>query len=222
MRIAIDIRRIEDFGVGTYIQNLVLTLASRDHDNNYLLLGDPKKVSAVTSLPENFRVLEWGDLRESWWRHVKLHQLLQASGVDLFHIPHLGMAPLVPCRYLMTVHDLADFLYGLAPGLKQSMKFRLARRSLARAERIVAVSQATKQDIENLFAIPSQKITVVENAIDERFIQSSRRDESLLVLERYQVTDPFLLYVGSARPQKNIPRLKIGRASCRERVYVLV
>ena len=207
MRIAIDIRRIEDFGVGTYIRNLVRTLVSRDRDNSYFLLGDPKKVSEVASLPEKFQIVEWGDTKDSWWRHVKLHQLLQAYGVDLFHIPHLGIAPLVPCRYLMTVHDVADFLYGPGPGFRQTLKLRLVRRSLERASRIVAVSHATKQDIENLFRIPADKILVVENAIDERFIHSSRREERRLALERYQVTDPFLLYVGSAKPQKNLPRL---------------
>ena len=207
MRIAIDIRRIEDFGVGTYIQNLVRKLASRDRENNYLLLGNRKKVSEAAALSGNFQVVEWGDTRDSWWMHVKLHQTLQAYGVDLLHIPHMKMAPLLPCRYLMTVHDVADFLYSQDRGLRQTIQFRLVRRSLARAQRILAVSQSTKRDIENLFGIPSQKITVVENAIDERFIQSSRREEKLLVLERYQVTDPFLLYVGSARPQKNIPRL---------------
>src|SRR4029077_5360796 len=75
------------------------------------------------------------------------------------------------------------------------------------AKRVMAVSNATKREIENLFGVPSRQIAVVENAIDERFVQSSRREEKLLVLERYQVTYPFVLYVGSAKPQKNIPRL---------------
>jgi len=207
MRIAINVCRIGDFGVGTYIRNLVRTLAARDRENSYILLGDPKKVAEDMALPENFQVVASCDPRESWWNHVKLHRLLRAYGVNLLHIPHLAVAPLVPCRYLMTVHDIADFLYGPTRGLQQAMRFRLAQRSLARATRIMAVSQATRQDIENLFAIPSEKITVVENAIDERFIQSSRREESRLVLERHQVSDPFLLYVGSARPQKNVPRL---------------
>ena len=58
MKIAIDIRRIEDFGVGTYIRNLVRTLAIRDEVNRYILLGDPEKVSGLTALPENFRVVK--------------------------------------------------------------------------------------------------------------------------------------------------------------------
>jgi len=207
MRIAINVCRIGDFGVGTYIRNLVRTLAFRDRENRYLLLGDEQKISEEIPLPDNFEVVQWNDPRASWWSQVRLHRLLQAFGVNLLHIPHLGMAPLVPCRYLMTVHDVAEFLYGPRQGFRQTMRFRLVQRSLAKASRLMAVSHATKQDIENLFTISPDKITVVENAIDERFVRTARREEGRLMLERYQVKDPFLLYVGSARPQKNIPRL---------------
>jgi len=207
MRIAIDIRRIEDFGIGTYIRNLILTLAAKDQQNQYLLLGDPQKAAAVTAGSGNFQVLEWRPEKETWWTYLRFHHLLQASRADLLHVPHLRAAPLVPCPYLMTVHDVADFLYGSQGSVKRSLRWKLVRRSLAAAQRVLAVSQATKRDIENLFEIPSDKITVVENAIDERFLERSRREECRLVLERYQVNDPFLLYVGSARPQKNIPRL---------------
>jgi glycosyltransferase involved in cell wall biosynthesis len=107
----------------------------------------------------------------------------------------------------MTVHDLADFLYPRHFGWEQNMRLRMVRRTLNRAQRIVAVSKATQRDVENLFGVPSSRISVIGNAIDERFVQSGRREEQRLVLERYRVTDPFLLYVGSARPQKNLPRL---------------
>ncbi|MBI4463752.1 MAG: glycosyltransferase family 4 protein [Acidobacteria bacterium] len=207
MRIAIDIRRIQDFGVGTYIRNLVKTLASKDLENTYFLLGDPDKAHAVTALPENFQVLRWGVPKESWKTHLQLHHLLKSYSVEVLHIPYLRVAYLVPCRYLITVHDLADFLYNSHTGLKQDLYWRMVRRNLTHARRILAVSNATKRDLENLFEIPPQRITVVQNAIDERFLQSSRREERRLVLERYQVEDPYLLYVGSARPQKNIPRL---------------
>ena len=207
MRIAIDVRRIEDFGVGTYIRNLVRTLATRDQVNRYVLLGDPEKVAAVTALPENFRVVPWGDSKKNLRRALQLHHLLQAHSIELLHYPYLRSAFLVPCRYLMTVHDVAEFIYTRQSGWKQNLRWRMLRRTLRGAQRIMAVSRATQRDIENLFGIPSSRITVVENAIDERFVQSTRREEQRLVLERYQVNDPFLLYVGSARPQKNLPRL---------------
>ena len=207
MRIAIDIRRIQDFGVGTYIRNLVKTLAGKDQKNYYFLLGDEEKAAAVVSLPENFQVLHWDNPRESWRMHLQLYRLLQAHPADVLHIPYMRAAPLMPCRYVITVHDIADFFYNSHGGLKQNLRWRMVRRSLAHARHIMAVSKATKRDLENLFEIPSRQITVVENAIDERFTQSSRREEQQLILERYQVNYPFLLYVGNVKPQKNIPRL---------------
>ena len=207
MNIAIDVRRIEDFGIGTYIRNLVRTLAASDHVNRYTLLGDPAAIEDVGPLPEHFRVAPFGSQGPFWKQQLWLHQLVQAYSIDLLHLPYLQQALLTPCRYLMTVHDLADFLYSPHFGWKQKMRLRMIRRTLGRARRIVAVSQATRRDIENLFGISSSRIRVVENALDERFVQSSRREEQRLVLERYRVTDPFLLYVGSARPQKNLTRL---------------
>jgi glycosyltransferase involved in cell wall biosynthesis len=87
------------------------------------------------------------------------------------------------------------------------MRWRMLRRTLWRASRILAVSHATRRDIENVFGIPAARIRVVENAIDERFVLTSRREEQKMVLERHRVVDPFLLYVGNARPQKNLTRL---------------
>jgi glycosyltransferase involved in cell wall biosynthesis len=207
MRIAIDIRRIQDFGVGTYIRNLVRTLASKDFENSYVLLGDPEKISSAAALPDNFKIVRWNAPQGSLRMHLELRRLLRENPVDILHIPYMRIAPLVPCNYLITVHDVADFLYDSNPGFRRTLRLRLVQRALLRARRILAVSNATKRDIEDLFAIPSRQITVVENAIDEGFIQTSRQEEKRLVLERYQVNDPFLLYVGSAKPQKNVSRL---------------
>ena len=206
MRIAIDIRRIQDFGVGTYIRNLVKTLASRDFDNEYILLGDPEKAAAAAALPENFQALRW-DAPGGARMHLQLHRLLQSAGADVLHIPYMRMAPLVPCNYLITVHDVAEFLYDPGRSIRQNLRWRMVQRALLRAHRIMAVSAATKREIENLFAVPSAQITVIENAIDERFLLNNRREDTEKVLERYGVNYPFLLYVGSAKPQKNVPRL---------------
>ena len=207
MRVAIDIRRIEDFGVGTYIRNLVRTLAARDAENDYILLGDPEQAAAVATLPDNFTLVKWNGSPSTFRKHLDFHRLLQDCAADILHIPYMRAAPLVSCTYLITVHDVAEFLYDTGRGFKRNLRHRLVQRALQRAHRILAVSNATKRDIENLFGIPATQITVVANAIDERYIQTSRREERRLVLERYQVNDPFLLYVGSAKPQKNVSRL---------------
>ncbi|OFV93624.1 MAG: hypothetical protein A3F68_07735 [Acidobacteria bacterium RIFCSPLOWO2_12_FULL_54_10] len=207
MKIAIDIRRIDDFGVGTYIRNLVPALLAQDRTNDYLLLGDPQKAQAITEAFENSEAMEWAPRKDSWWSQLRLQNLLESSGADLLHIPHLKAVHSIRFPYVITVHDLADYLFGTAGGMRRSLQWKTARRSLQRARTILAVSKATKREIENLFDIPSDKIAVVENALDARFLEKSRQEEKRLVLERYGVHDPYLLYVGSARPQKNIPRL---------------
>ena len=54
MRVAIDIRRITEFGVGTYTRNAIRTLARLYHDNEYFLIGIPGKLGDIEPLPPNF------------------------------------------------------------------------------------------------------------------------------------------------------------------------
>jgi hypothetical protein len=57
VKIAIDIRRMTEFGVGTYIRNVVRTLGRIDRDNEFLLIGAPAKVQEIGALPDNFRAV---------------------------------------------------------------------------------------------------------------------------------------------------------------------
>ena len=99
--------RIDDFGVGTYIRNLVEKLAAREPENDYFLLGHSDAGEVLGSLPGNFRILHWN--RPAGLRaEIQLTQLIQSTGADLLHIPYLLPALMVPCRYLMTVHDLEN------------------------------------------------------------------------------------------------------------------
>src|ERR1019366_203720 len=55
VRIAIDIRRINEFGVGTYTRNAIRTLARLDQENEYFLIGIPGKLPGTEGLPANFK-----------------------------------------------------------------------------------------------------------------------------------------------------------------------
>jgi glycosyltransferase involved in cell wall biosynthesis len=83
-----------------------------------------------------------------------------------------------------------------------------------KANRILTVSEASKRDILRFFDVPSDKVVVVYNAIDERFLAPPAPDRMDLVKQRYQLDHPFVLYVGNIKPHKNIERLigAFGRA----------
>jgi glycosyltransferase involved in cell wall biosynthesis len=69
------------------------------------------------------------------------------------------------------------------------------------------VSNSTKADLIHIFETPEWKVSVVHNALDERFAFHHSTDERKQVLERYQLKEPFILYSGKIRPHKNLHRL---------------
>jgi glycosyltransferase involved in cell wall biosynthesis len=91
--------------------------------------------------------------------------------------------------------------------VRRSLQLELTRRALRKASRILAVSQFTRSEVQKIFSIPDDRIEVVYNAIDERFLHghASQADRDLIA-ERYQVNYPFLLYAGAIRPHKNVVR----------------
>jgi glycosyltransferase involved in cell wall biosynthesis len=210
VRIAIDIRRIADFGVGTYIRNIIRALGRSVDENTYFMIGAPERVREIGPLPSNFCSVPFFADSRSLKGYVGFRNLLGRLRCDLVHIPHLFWFPRsLPCPYVMTVHDVLEHLTrGNRSGVGRSAHFYLTRRVLRSAARIFAVSNFTKKDIEKLFGIPPDNIEVVYNAIDDRFHRghASPADHQFIA-ERYQVNYPFVLYAGRISPHKNVVRI---------------
>lgn len=200
-----------EFGIGTYTRNVVRTLGRLDRQTKYFLIGSPEKVKEIGPLPANFHTVPLLDPDTTAKGYFEFRIILKRLECDLVHIPHLFWMPRVlPCPYVMTVHDLLEHMSRAKgkSGLRRSLHYQLTRRVLKGAARIFAVSQFSKSEIEKLFGIPSRKIEVVYNAIDERFLHghASTADRQLIA-ERYLVTYPFLLYAGRISPHKNLVRI---------------
>jgi glycosyltransferase involved in cell wall biosynthesis len=209
MRIAIDIRKINEFGVGTYIWNLVRNLAAIDRQNEYLLIGSHRVVHELGPLPANFKQL-YQPQEDTFWRyHITVPFALRRENVDVLHVPHHEAPLFNPSKLVVTIHDCVHLLFPQ----EDSSKFRNYRsylhtkRVVESARHVLAVSKSTKEDLINIFGLPESKISVVYNALDERFAITHTPEERRQVLERYQLKDPFVLYSGKIRPHKNLHRL---------------
>jgi len=140
---------------------------------------------------------------------MHLPYVLHKRGVDLLHMPWFYAPAIVPSRLVITIHDLTDILTP-PPGISatlQAGRLFFARRALTRADRILAVSHSSKRDLSRTFDVAEEKIEVVYNALDERFLLEPMPEGGDRILERLAVTDPFVLYAGNIKPQKNLPRL---------------
>ena len=220
VRIAFDARRVRDFGVGTYIRNLVQALAAAGTKHEYRLICAPEDARQFADLPANFKTFEYARRDSSRMDHFDLPRVIRKLQPDVTHIPYHRVPLFLDKPYAVTVHDLTSILYDESSGwLRAAHRYRL-RRGLERASGIVAVSGATQRDVLNFAPETAGRVRLIYNAPDPQFLQQRRRTDSdgaagaqdtsrerHRILERYQIRYPFLLYAGSIRPQKNIPRL---------------
>jgi glycosyltransferase involved in cell wall biosynthesis len=125
--------------------------------------------------------------------------------------------------YVVTVHDLANLFFEMEEYSRLRIQLRRYRlnRGLLRASRVIAVSEATRRDVEKLAGVEPHRMRLVYNAPDPGFLAADgaeAREERRRIMERYQIQHPFLLYAGNIRRHKNVPRLVEAFAVVREQL----
>lgn len=207
--IVIDVRRIRDFGIGTYIRNLVRGLARLDRENRYTLIARPHETGEVSGLGPNFATAEYRRSDTEILHHFEFPRFLKKFRADLYHIPLNSIAWWMPRPYVVTIHDMSTLLFPPQErDFRRTFREERYRRGALRASRIITVSQSTQRDIESVLHVPSSRIRTIYSAPDPSFSADRPPEEQdRQTLERYSVNYPFILYAGTIRPQKNIPRL---------------
>ena len=209
MRIAIDIRRINEFGIGTYIWNLVRNLSLVDSQNEYLLAGSNRNFHELGPLRSNFTQLYQEDQTGIWRDNLALPLALRKRRPDVVHIPHHHCPLMIPGRLVVTIHDCVHVKFP-PENLSRFRRFELywrTKRAVQAASQILAVSNSTRDDLLDIFDLDPGRISVIHNALDARFATAADAANRKTVLERYQLHDPFVLYSGRIRRHKNVHRL---------------
>jgi glycosyltransferase involved in cell wall biosynthesis len=209
MRIAIDARKLHDFGIGTYIRNVLHGLARIDQQTEYVVLCRPGDAEPVAAVGTNFRPVAETAGPYSLAEQVRIPLTLAREGAHLLHEPHYVLPVATRCHAVVTIHDCIHLMFPqYLPGRMAHLYARTSMwRAARQADRIMTVSEASKRDILRFFDIPAEKVTVIHNAIDERFLAPADEERMELVRQRYQLDHPFALYVGNIKPHKNLERL---------------
>jgi glycosyltransferase involved in cell wall biosynthesis len=209
-RIAIDARKWRDYGIGTYVRNLVRHLARIDSETTYYLLCHGADVPTLRDLAGNFVPVVDESGGYSFGEHVTIPWKLRQLGVDLLHEPHYVLPLLTPCRSVVTIHDCIHLLF--PQYLPNAFALSYARFMMGRAIRksavVFTVSEASRQDILRFYPeADEERVQVVPNAIDPNLIANPGEEEIERVRERYQIRGRFVLYAGNIKPHKNLDRL---------------
>lgn len=209
MRVAIDIRKLRDYGIGTYVRNIVTHIPTLDADNEYVLISRPDDIEFTQTLGPNVRGVISPAGNYSLREQFSVPAIVRREKADVFHAPHYVLPPLVTCPSVVTIHDCIHLMF--PQYLPNRLAYTYARTFMwtatHRAAHVLTVSEASKRDILRFFRIPPDKITVAYNAIDERFDTAPADEDIARVQQRFQLNDPFILYVGNIRPHKNLERL---------------
>ena len=209
MRIAIDARKLHDYGIGTYVRNLLRELARQDDDAEYVLLCPVADVETLRALGPRFRPIVERSGNYSIREQLGIPLALARAKVDLFHAPHYVVPPLTTRRFVVTIHDCIHLRFPQYLPNRAALYYARTMMNMAarRSQRVLTVSQASKDDIIHYLKVPADKVEVIYNALDERLAMVPTPDEVDRVRERFQLTSPFMLYTGNIKPHKNVDRL---------------
>ncbi|PIY96471.1 MAG: hypothetical protein COY66_04030 [Candidatus Kerfeldbacteria bacterium CG_4_10_14_0_8_um_filter_42_10] len=215
MRIGIDARFYGPTrtGPGRYTQKLVDHLQEIDQENTYLIFLKKDNWDSFKPKNPNFiKVLadyRWYSLAEQIFMPLKISR----AKVDLMHFPHFNVPIFYFGRFIVTIHDLiithfptrkATTLGPLLYKAKQ-LGYRLVIWFAAkRSKKVITVSKFSKQEIIKHFGLPDEKVAVTYEACDPPKILNDSFKE---LARKFQITKPFLLYVGNTYPHKNLERM---------------
>jgi len=209
LRIAIDCRTIGKKRTGdeVYTKNLVLNLAKIDSKNQYFLLFDRNVDRAILGSipPANFKIITITPSHKLLWTMYSLPKWLKKNHVDVLHVQYI--APLWLPKHIKLITTLHDVSWKFYPQyIKKSDLFflnTLIPISIKKADKIITVSQTSKEDIVKTYAIPPDKVRVVYNGVHIP-IGYATPDR---VIEKYHLPKNFIFYVGTLQPRKNVPSL---------------
>lgn len=227
MHIAIDARLygLKHAGIGRYVKNLIDQLARLDTINHYTLIVAPG--TKIEVKPQNCQVIISTAKHYSLAEQTHLLTQLNAIPADLFHFPHFNVPLLFNRPYIVTIHDLlwhekkgsqVTTLNPLIYRVKY-LGYRLVIWAAAvKALRVITPTHYVANAVTQAFSLPASKVKVTYEAADEIFHRKHPQKKSLL--KKYQLPEPFIFYLGSLYPHKNV--LSVVRALKQVPEYQLV
>uniref|UniRef100_A0A832DRN0 Glycosyltransferase family 1 protein n=1 Tax=candidate division WWE3 bacterium TaxID=2053526 RepID=A0A832DRN0_UNCKA len=244
MRVAIDAQTLlrQNAGVTYYTKGLVEEVLKQDRRNHYdLLLWRlfPKPPVFMFGKEQNFfyRYQRFFPYRffyklHKWGINIPLEVFFPPSArasagegrYDLYFFPDFVIYPHRFGRSVVVVHDLSfektpQFVF------KENVKFlkKFVPLSVRQADRVIAISENTKEDLREVYGIPEEKVTVINPGVDLKVFRPQGREEATQIKNKYGITRPFILYLGTIDSRKNVAALVRAYANLRDRTrYQLV
>jgi glycosyltransferase involved in cell wall biosynthesis len=222
MKIGIDARSIlnpekgDAIGVGHYTYQLIRHLLKNDTENEYVIFFDfhvrEKDIKKFTRPNVQIRFYPFSDYKKylpGAYSEILGTATLQKEKLDVLHA--MSASNRIPTGYngktVVTFHDMAMFnVPQCLPAMKRVRGKAVAKLMANKADKIIAVSEALKNDVRKFLGVGDEKISVIYSGLDERFFEQPQMDDGK-VLGKYDISKKYILFLGTLEPSKNIARL---------------
>jgi glycosyltransferase involved in cell wall biosynthesis len=217
MRIGFDARVVRyRGGIGTYSRNLLQQFAESGLEV-VVFCEDQEKVNipradSFTLVSANMDVLSPGG-------HGAFRALVKEASVDLLHVPSPWVPTPVRVPLVVTLHDIAPFLYPrMVPPLQLMRYKRQFGRTLGEARRIITVSQILFSALGVYAGVDPAKVRVIHNGVSARFGPNIEEKTRQAARRRHGLPERYAFWAGDFRPEKNLSFLIQAWARLQKRV----
>lgn len=135
------------------------------------------------------------------WEQAFVPFAARRHKIDVYHSPNFTLPAVLNCPSVVTVHDLAFMDPRFHNGRLRIYLRLMTSLSLRRATEVIAVSEYSKRQLESRFPYLSGRVSVVYSGLDPIFRRAPPQNG------HWRRGRPYVLFVGSIEPRKNLPRL---------------
>ncbi len=233
MKIGIDARFYGITGIGRYAKNLIHELEKLERSppvalakggqNNYIIFLWQKTYDSYQPQNPHFRKVIADYPLYSFLEQIMMPIKIWQQKINLMHFTNFNVPIFYFGKYVMTIHDLIHMEHSTFGSTTRFLPYYLLKKFIyglsirwaaIRAKKIFVPSDDAKNDVVRKLWVKPKKVVVTYEGLDEELkfkVQSSKfkveDQNSKLILEKYRIKKPYLLYVGTMYPHKNHERL---------------
>ncbi|MFN7975816.1 MAG: glycosyltransferase family 1 protein [Acidobacteriota bacterium] len=213
--VALDCRKIDDFGIGTYVRGLLSGFAALGRPERLVLVGGGAAAATIAAGIRGWRYVPETAAPYSVSEQVALAR--RAREADVWHFPHYVTPVLSSTPFVVTIHDLIHIERPRErSALHRAYALFFLTRAASRARIVVTATHASAATIAELSPGSSSRIRVIPHAVSPPLLEAPAPSDGRAVRERLGVAGRILLYVGNDLPHKNLPALLQALASIRD------
>ena len=200
MKITIDVRKLHDSGVGTYIQNIIPNIIAQLPDQNFTLLGHQAELTPYFNGHNNLTLIDYHTRPYSLREQIDILPLIP-SDTDLLWVPFINIPVIYRGKLLVTVYDVNFLALPQFLSFTQRIYAKLIFAAIRRkADHVLCISEFSKREFMRLVPGKSDNVSAILLGTPPQWF------EPIQTLACPQ-PQPFFLFVGNVKPHKNLVRL---------------